>query len=256
MDSENIDMLRFSARCGESALFGSAVIEEAPEVCRGVCWCGPFEGVLPAFEGDALSCGDLPFSGDRDREFCDERKFDPFNCFDGVLGVVLCAAFGLAGEREGEDTPFVGAVSDRVESTRTRLSSPIDTFFFTAASVAGTTGNVCARTTTGDAVPEPGRRCGIELDSRLLKMSGVGVAFGDRFLRALALDIESDGAVELALRLSARTARDEVGGAVAIAFVRVLVSRVADDRMLVVRDTRVDVVDGACRDDISRLFAA
>lgn len=91
----------------------------------------------------------------------------------------------------------------------------------------------------------------------MLKVRGVGVAFGDRFLRALMLEMESEGAVELALRLNVRTARVAVGGAVAVTpFVRAFVSRVADERVLVVRDTRVDVVDGARREDMKRFDRA
>ena len=158
------------------------MIEEVADGFRGVCWGVFFEGVLPAFESDALGCGDLPFNGDLDKALCEDRRAEPFNCLGGVLGAAFWTCLGLAGERAGEDTPFVGAVRERVESTRTRFNSSLDSFFFTTTPTVGTDGDVCARPTTGDAEPDPGRRCGIELDNRLLKLSGVGVENGRKGL--------------------------------------------------------------------------
>ena len=146
---------------------GIAVMLVVPEGWRGVCCLEALDGV---FKGEPFGWGDLPFIGERD-EFCEERKPLPSACFNGVAGAKVWPAFGLAGERAGDDRLFTDALSERVESCRTRLRSATDSgpaapssfaggegLFPLTPFTSGAAGEVCARITTGEAVPEPGRR--------------------------------------------------------------------------------------------------
>lgn len=72
---------------------GWAVIDDVADGFLGVCWgVALVEGVF-VLAGEAFTLGDFPFKGDRDNEsdalLCEERRGEPFICFEGVVGAIF-----------------------------------------------------------------------------------------------------------------------------------------------------------------------